>query len=88
MTSSASVVAPNEADRKPENVTPICPAERKRLGSATRRATVAPRRLRAASPWTWLSRRDTSDISAAANTPPQTMSANTTATLSAISLTR
>ncbi len=52
VTSSASVVAPNDADRKPENVTPICPAERKRFGSATSRATVAPRRLRAASPWT------------------------------------
>ena len=35
--------APNEADRKPESVTPICTVERKVFGSRAILATLAPR---------------------------------------------
>ena len=71
--SSASVAPPNAADRNPATVTPICTAERKRLGFSASRATVCPRLLRWDSWRIWLSRSDTRAISAAAKIPPTTM---------------
>ncbi len=67
---SASVAPPKAADRKPIRVTPICTADRKRFGLAATRATVSPRLPRWAIDLSWLSRRETRAISAAAKTPP------------------
>ncbi len=76
----ASVEAPNAAEKKPATVTPICTAERKRLGSRASEATAWPR-----PPWlsrrsTWPERSETSAISVAANTPPTRMKPMTSRT--------
>ena len=70
---SSSVAPPKAADRNPDMVTPICTADRNRFGLAASAATVRPRWPRVESCLTWLSRSDTSAISAAANTPPTMM---------------
>ena len=70
---SAIVAPPNAAERKPERVTPICTAERNRLGLPVRRSMARPRLPRPASCRTWLSRRVIRAISAAAKVPPMTM---------------
>jgi hypothetical protein len=72
-TGTARRAAPKAADRKPARVTPTCTAARKRLGSATRCATRAPRRPFSAIARAWLSRRLTSASSVPANTPPMRM---------------
>ena len=76
----ASVEAPKAAEKKPATVTPICTAERNRLGSRARVATACPR-----PPWvsrrsTCPERSETSAISVAANTPPTRMNASTSRT--------
>ena len=68
--SSASVAPPNAADRKPGSVTPTWTAARNRFGSSLSSATTRPRRPLSASARAWLSRSETSAISAAAKTPP------------------
>ena len=67
---SASVAPPKAADRKPIRVTPIWTADRNRFGLAATLATISPRRPRCDSDLSWLSRSETSAISAAAKTPP------------------
>src|SRR5512139_2938628 len=68
--SSERVAPPNAAERKPASVTPTWTADRKRFGSSLSSATTRPRRLWPARVRTWLSRKDTRAISAAAKTPP------------------
>ena len=80
--SSDRVTPPNAADRKPARVTPICTADRKRLGFSVSRAMVWPRLPRWASWRIWLSRSDTSAISAAAKMPPIRMKTRINAMLS------
>ena len=80
---SDKVAPPTAAERKPETVTPIWTAERKRLGSAVRWATAWPRLPRPLSCLTWLSRSDTRAISAAAKTPPMRMKRKISAMLPA-----
>ena len=77
---SDSVTPPNAADRKPARVTPICTADRKRLGFSVSRATVRPRLPQLASWRIWLSRSDT--CSGAAKTPPIRMKTRINAMLS------
>ena len=50
---SPRVAPPKAADRKPDRVTPICTADRNRLGLAVSSATVRPRLPRSASCLTW-----------------------------------
>ncbi|GAA3316779.1 hypothetical protein GCM10020219_036710 [Nonomuraea dietziae] len=64
-------------------VTPICTADRKRLGSWASFATLAPLRPRCSSFRIWLSRRETRAISAAAKKPPIRMKSRTMALLAA-----
>ena len=78
---AASVAPPKAAERKPARVTPICTADRKRLGFSFSRATVRPREPRWASCLTWLSRSETRAISAPANTPPTQMNSRMRAML-------
>src|SRR5437899_312013 len=85
--SSASVAAPNAADRKPAKVTPICSAARKRFGFEARENTRCPRRPRAASVRSWLSRSDTSAISVAAKAPPMQTKTTTRAIFAQVELT-
>ncbi len=75
--SSDSVTAPNALDSSAVDVTPICTAARKRFGSPTSLATAAPRRPVSARPRTWLSRSETSAISAATKTPSMTIRSRT-----------
>src|SRR5215212_155425 len=82
----AIVVPPNAADRKPASVTPICTADRNRLGSPVNWAISRPRLPRRASCLTWLSRSDTNAISAAANTPPIRINRKIMTTLNTVSL--
>ena len=77
----AKVAPPKAADKKPARVTPICTAERNWLGLACSLATAWPRLPRWASCFTWLSRSETSAISAAANTPPMAMNTTINAAL-------
>ncbi len=66
----ARVSAPTAADSTVATVIPICTAERKRFGSRASLATREPRLPSSASLRTWLSRRETMAISAAAKNPP------------------
>ena len=66
----ASVAAPNVPDSRVATVTPICTADRNRLGSWASRAARWPRLPRFISERTWPSRSETRAISAAAKNPP------------------
>src|SRR5690606_12150429 len=79
-----SLSAPNAAESMVATVTPICTADRKRLGSRASLATRSPRRPCWASLRTWLSRSETMAISAAAKKPPTRMNSRTTAMLAAM----
>ena len=79
------MTAPNALDSSAVDVTPIWTADRKRLGLETSRATAAPRRPVSASARTWLSRKETSAISAATNTPSMMISSRTMPMLSSVS---
>ena len=70
---AAMVAPPKAAESMPETVTPICTAERNRLGLPVSRSIARPRLPLPASWRTWDSRRVTSAISAAAKTPPMRM---------------
>ena len=62
--------SPNDAERKPESVTPICTVERKVFGSRAIFATRAPR-ASSCSIWSiWEPRSETSASSVPANTEP------------------
>src|SRR6478735_5458192 len=76
----ASVEAPKAAEKNPATVTPICTAERNRLGSRAREATACPRPPWVSSRSTCPERSETSAISVAANTPPTRMNARTSRT--------
>ena len=86
--SFASVAPPNAEARKPDRVTPIWTADRKRLGSDCSCWIERPRDPRvAANCLTWESRRLTSAISAAENTPPRRMNSRMMAAFSRTSAT-
>src|SRR5512139_2602502 len=82
--SSERVAPPNAAERKPASVTPTWTADRKRFGSSLSSATIRPRRLCPANVRTWLSRKDTRAISAAAKTPPMRTNRMTSPTLASV----
>ena len=86
VTSSASVVAPNAAEKNPAAVTPIWTAARKRLGFWASCATRSPRRPRWAIWVSWLSRNETRAISAAAKIPPISTNSRTSPMLASVSL--
>ena len=67
---SARVAPPKAADRKPDRVTPICTADRNRLGLLVSRSIARPRFPLDASCLICDSRKVTKAISAAANVPP------------------
>src|SRR5215207_9947892 len=87
-TGPASVAAPKAAEKKPASVTPTCTAARKRFGSPASLASRSPRRPRSRSALTWLSRRDTRAISAAAKAPPSSTKPSTSRALTSVPLTR
>ena len=76
----ASVEAPKAAEKNPATVTPICTADRNRLGSRAREATDVPRPPACSSRSTWPGRSETSAISVAANTPPTSTKPRTSRT--------
>src|SRR3954447_10634440 len=78
---SDRVTAPKALDSSAVVVTPICTAERKRLGFSTSRATFCPRRPRSDSERSWPSRSVTSAISLATKTPSTMIKPRTTRTL-------
>src|SRR5919107_256321 len=79
---------PSAADRKPARVTPTCAPARNRFGSLLSSATIRPRRPRGASAAAWLSRNETSEISAATKIEAMMMKVRTTPTETSVSLTR
>src|SRR6478609_8725230 len=81
-TSGAIAEAPYAAEKNPDRVTPIWTVERNRLGLRARAAVRAPVSPDFSMRRTWLSRRDTRAISAAANTPPSSTKPRTNAILS------
>src|SRR5829696_6325766 len=87
-TGPASVAAPNAAEKKPASVTPTWTAARNRLGSPTSLASRSPRAPRSVSALTWLSRNETSAISAAEKHPPSSTNASTSRAFTSVPLIR
>jgi len=85
---SASVAAPNAAEKNPASVTPTCTAARNRLGSPTSLASRSPRAPCSVSDLTWLSRSETSAISAAEKQPPSSTKRSTSRASTQVPLTR